>query len=374
MAIHGDLKTFPLADLLSWLRQTQRAGALTVQRDGGEWELVVGSGRVVGYSGPELRESLGQITVMSGLITEVDLRVALQHQRAKGGTLQRALTDLQIITPKQLQECLIELATESLYDLFLDLPGTFMFSDTSERGLVLELDDDEENLPIDLDINHLLMEGARRQDEWVHIRERFPRDDVRVRIIDERLPPLEALGVRERRVLASLSAGQSVSDICLELRAPVPSVLRTLAQLEADGAVQIIARDESAKRDRDRFDDLINQAITLRSARQFDEGISLLEVAVRMRPDSEAARAALKETLEEQIKELYTALPPLKVPVVVDEARLRRMSLRPEERFVIDRLSAHMDVGSLIMVSSLNERETLKMLRKLVHGGIVALQ
>ncbi len=375
MAIHGDLKTFPLADLLSWLRQTHRAGALTVQRDGGEWELIVEGGRVVGYSGPELRESLGQITVMSGLITEVDLRQALQHQRAKGGTLQRALTDMQIITPKQLQECFDRaFATESLYDLFLDLPGTFMFSDTSERGLVLELDYDDERLPIDLDINHLLLDGARRQDEWVHIRERFPRDDVRVRIIDERLPPLEALGVRERRVLASLSAGQSVSDICLELRAPVPSVLRTLAQLEADGAVKIILRDDAEARDRDRFDDLLSQAKALRIAHQFDESIALFEVAVRMRPDSEGARAALKETLEEQIRELYTALPPLKVPVVVDEARLRRMSLRPEERFVVDRLSAHMDVGSLIMVSSLNERETLKMLRKLVHGGIVALQ
>ena len=376
MAIHGDLKTFPLADLLSWLRQTQRAGTLTVRRDGNDWELIVERGRVVGYNGPELRESLGYIIVMSGLIAEVDLLLALRHQRAKGGTLQRALIDLQILSPKHLHECLIELATESLYDLFLDLPGTFMFGDASERGLSLELDDDDadERLPIDVDINHLLMEGARRQDEWVHIRKRFPHDNVSVRIIDEHLSPLEALGVRERRVLASLSAGQSVSTICLELRAPVPSVLRTLARLEADGAVSIVENSGHHAHESNRFDDLIGHAAALCSARQFDEAIALYEVAVRMRPDSEEARAALKDAFEEQIKELYMALPPLKVPVVVDETRLRRMSLRPEERFVVDRLSAHMDIGSLIMVSPLNERETLKMLRKLVHGGIVELQ
>jgi hypothetical protein len=102
--------------------------------------------------------------------------------------------------------------------------------------------------------------------------------------------------------------------------------------------------------------------------------VALLEVGVRMRPDSEEGRAVLKDTLEEQINDLYAALPPLKVPTVVDEARLHRMSLRPEERFLIDRLGANMDVGSLIMVSSLNERETLKMLRKLVHGGIIDLR
>ena len=374
MAIHGDLKTFPLADLLSYLRSSARTGMLSVQRDGGEWEVALAAGRVKGYTGPELRENLGQIAVMSGLTTEADLRKAIAYEKEHGVSLQRALADLAIIAPRQLQECLTELATESLYDLFLDLPGTFVFSDASEHAIGIDLGDDEERLPLDLDINHLLMEGARRQDEWTHIRERFPHDDVRVQIIHERLPPLEALGVRERRVLASLSAGQSVSDICLELRAPVPSVLRTLAQLEADGAVRIVRTDAARPAERDRFDELLRQAKTLKAAQQFDEAVAILEVAVRMRPDSDPARIALREALEDQLKDLYAALPPLKVPRIVDEARLRRMNLRPEERFVVDRLGANMDVGSLIMVSSLNERETLKMLRKLVHGGIVTLR
>ncbi len=345
-----------------------------MQRDGGEWEVALAAGRVTGYAGPELRENLGQIAVLSGLTTEADLRTAIAHAKEHGVSLQRALADLAIIAPRQLHECLTELATESLYDLFLDLPGTFVFSDAADHAIGIDLADEEDRLPLDVDINHLLMEGARRQDEWTHIRERFPQDDVRVNIIHERLPPLEALGVRERRVLASLSAGQSVSDICLELRAPVPSVLRTLAQLEADGAVQIVRSEVGAPPDRDRFEELLSQAVTLRTAQQFDEAVAILEVAVRMRPDSEPAREALKEALEDQLKDLYAILPPLKVPQVVDEARLRRMTLKAEERFVVDRLGANMDVGSLIMVSSLNERDTLKMLRKLMHGGIVTLR
>lgn len=373
MAIHGDLKTLPLADLLSWLRSAQRTGMLTVRRDGGEWELELESGRVASYSGPELGVDLGQIIVTSGLITEADLLAAIQHQRQADVSLRQALVTLHIMSSEQLDACLTELATESLYDLFLDLPGTFVFSDASERGVVITLDDDAERLTLDLDVNHLLMEGARRQDEWEHIRQRFPQDDVSVRIVDENLPALDKLGVREHRILASLAAGQSVSDICFELRAPVPSVLRILAELEEVGAVKI--SKASAKEDTGgRFEDLMQQAQALKTASQFDEALAILEAAVRIRPDSEPGRALLKETLEEQISQLYIALPPLKVPVVADDARLRRMSLRPEERFVVDRLSAHMDVGSLIMVSSLNERETLKLLRKLVHSGIVELR
>ncbi len=375
MAIYGSLRTMPLADLLQWVKTTARSGVLTVTRDGNEWELVLEGGLVSGYSGPELRENLGHIVVTSGLITEVDLRTALQHQRQNGGTLQQAMLAKGLIAPATLEQCVRELAVEAIYDLFIDLPGEFVFSEQIPKGLDLGLED-HDRLPLELDVNHLLMEGARRQDEWSQVRERFPHDDVLVEIFDDRLPPIETLGVRERRILASLSAGQSVSDICLELRAPSLSVLRTLVSFEQTGAVKLSADDRgaSANGSGSRLEQLMQQAEVLRTSRQFDEAAALLEVVVRMRPDAERARAALKETLEEQIKDLYATLPPLKVPVLVaDEHRLSRLRLRPEERFLLNRLSAQMDVGSLIMVSSLNERETLKTLKKLLHSGIIEL-
>ncbi|HET6345129.1 MAG TPA: hypothetical protein VFH51_09355, partial [Myxococcota bacterium] len=183
----------------------------------------------------------------------------------------------------------------------------------------------------------------------------------------------------QRRILASLSAGQSLSDLCFELRAPIPSVLRILAQFEEMGAIKIRSLDKShapgLSNLPSRVGTLVEQASVLRRSGQFDEAIALLEVAVRMRPDAEPARVALKEALEEQIRELYNLLPPVKVPVVVaSDARLAKLRLRPEERFLLDRLSAHMDIGSLIMVSSLNERETLKLLRSLIHSNIIELQ
>lgn len=377
MALHGSLLTMPLADLLSWVKATSRSGLLTVFRDSNEWELVLGEGSVTGYAGPELRDNLGYIIVTSGLLVEDDLRIAYQHQRAHGGSLQRALLTRGLLTPAALEACLQELATESIYDLFLDLPGEFMFSEKADNGLGLELDETQERLRLELDINHLLMEGARRQDEWEHIRERFPHDDLEVKIIDAKLPDFESLRVRERRILASLSAGQSVSDLCFELRAPIPSVLRTLAHFEKDGAIKITVRPsvDGVEALPSRVNTLLEQASVLRRSGQYDEAIALLEVAVRMRPDAEGARMALKEALEEQIRDLYNLLPPVKVPVLsATDERLGRLRLRPEERFLLDRLAAHMDIGSLIMVSSLSERETLKLLRKLMHSHVIELQ
>jgi hypothetical protein len=140
MAISGSLLTMPLADLLTWLKTTARSGVLTVTRDGGEWELTVSAGQVNGYRGPELRDSLGYIVVTSGLLSEEDLRAAYQYRRANGGTLQRALLTLALITPGDLVACLTELARESIYDLFLELPGEFVFSEELARGFAAELD------------------------------------------------------------------------------------------------------------------------------------------------------------------------------------------------------------------------------------------
>ena len=374
MAIHGSLKTMPLSELLVWVQTNRRAGVITILRDDTEWELTVEGETLTGYVGPELRDNLGHIVVTSGMLTEEDLRVAYQYQRDNDCSLQRALLDKGMLTRHQIEECLLELATESIYDLFIELPGQFVFTEREAGGLDLGLEL-EERLPLSLDVNLLLMEGARRQDEWDHIRKRFPRDDITIQVIHDHLPPFEELGVRQRRILASLSAGQSLADICLEMRAPIPSVLRIIAEFEKIGAVEIVERPAHEPAAPRRVDELVEQARVLRDAEQYEEAIALLEVAVRMRPADEGVRTSLRDALHEQVQHLYRALPPVRVPaVVVDEDRIRQLRLRPEERFLLNRLSAHMDIGSLVMVSSMSERDTLKTLRRLLHSGVIELR
>ena len=96
-----------------------------------------------------------------------------------------------------------------------------------------------------------------------------------VTIYDDRLPPLEELGVRERRILASLAAGQSVLDISFELRAPVVSVLRALVNLEEKGGLKVeLAENKEDHNDVNRLEQLLQQAHILRDAQQFERNPS----------------------------------------------------------------------------------------------------
>lgn len=73
----------------------------------------------------------------------------------------------------------------------------------------------------------------------------------------------------------------------------------------------------------------------------------------------------MREALDEQIYDFYSQLPPVKVTVLVAfDERMAKLRLHPAERFLLDRLGASIVLGSLVMMSSLNERDTLKVLRK----------
>ena len=376
MAIHGSLLTMPLADLLQWVKTTGRSGTLTIRRNGNEWELDFQGGRLSAYAGPEVRENLGYIVVTSGLLDEEALRDAYRQERNLGVALQRVLLNEGLVTMEQLTTCLRELVIESIYDLFIELPGEFIFSESSVDALNLEDMEENARLPLSLDVNMLVIEGARRHDEWERVRERFPHDDVPIRLVEGSVPDVNTLGLRERRILTGIRSGHNVSDICFEMRTPIQAVQRILLQLEEQGIVEIMEGYDPAEVNKaNRMQKLLAQAALLRQAAQYDEAIVLLQVAVRMRPDELASREALREALEEQIKDLYNQFPPVKVPVVVADAeRLSRLRLRSEERFLLDRLAAKMDIGSLIMVSSLSERDTLKALKKFLHSGIIEIR
>lgn len=386
----------PLSDLLSWVQQSRRRGVVIVRRDGYEWHLSVDGDTVTRYSGPELHDDLGQVVVTSGIVSEEVLSQAHRVAREEGCSLRAALLQSGLLSAERLQSCLAELATESIYDLFIDLPGEFVF--TEVRGdadnatgdaatasadfdigadIDSDLDDeDDDDLSLTLTVNMLLMEGARRQDEWQHIREQYGDGDVNIEVDQDLLPPTDELSIRERRILSKLTAGCSIGDICLELRAPIPSVLRTLNGFAQNGSVNLQPRigNGASEHSDKRLEELRVQAKVMREARQFDESLALLSAAIRMSPTESSLRQTYEETLAEQVQELYQSLPPVReARVVADAERLASMRLSPEERFLLQRIGSGVDVGSLVMMSAVNERDTLRSLQKFLHSGVIEL-
>jgi len=84
MSLHGDLKHFPIIDIIQLLNGARKSGILHLSGDKGESQLVFHEGDLVSANFLNNRVRIGQVLVSSGAITEEQLAQALDIQKNAG--------------------------------------------------------------------------------------------------------------------------------------------------------------------------------------------------------------------------------------------------------------------------------------------------
>src|SRR5262245_33825965 len=80
----GDLKTMSLPDLLQCAGRAGKTGALALRRDQLQKRILFLEGAIVGSSSNDPRDTLGQVLLSEGVITETQLKEALKEQKRSG--------------------------------------------------------------------------------------------------------------------------------------------------------------------------------------------------------------------------------------------------------------------------------------------------
>lgn len=157
MSITGNLRTLELAELLQWLSQGQKTGALVVQRGKKEKRIYFRSGRIVASESNLPDEQLGSLLVREGLIDEPTLERAIKLQDSTQILLGKVLVTLGSISESELQRILTYKTAESIYELFTWQDGEFHFvPDEAPR---------QPSLASEIDVTNVVLEGMRRLDE-----------------------------------------------------------------------------------------------------------------------------------------------------------------------------------------------------------------
>ncbi len=173
MALKGTLGDFALTDILQLIGLQRKTGTLVLRRRSEQVILGFEEGAVVfaDRGDRNLEQRVGQLLVRTGKLTEERLQEALEIQQETLERLGHVLVERGWIDRETLQAQLHRQITDTVYDLFRWEDGEYDFlpSDTIEwdRELVL---------PVSCD--SLLMEGARRIDEWPRIQRVIPRPDI----------------------------------------------------------------------------------------------------------------------------------------------------------------------------------------------------
>ncbi|MCK4690631.1 MAG: DUF4388 domain-containing protein [Desulfuromonadales bacterium] len=192
MPLTGELEHLPIIDVIQLIHSTRKSGNLNVYSRKGEGRLIFDNGYIVGASHSDDKLRIGQILLEANIISEADLKKALQLQQQTGEEKKPLITtlfdhcDMSKDMAYKALETLIEMTvvemiswTKGIFSLDAEVPN---FND-NYRYLPTQLEQ------ITLDTQMVLMDALRIFDEKVHAGE--------IELVDEPLDEMPQLNIAE---------------------------------------------------------------------------------------------------------------------------------------------------------------------------------
>lgn len=175
MAIRGSLHDAGLADVCQLLELGQKTGCLSVSDGSRFGQIYFDTGRIIFATVLNRRDRLGDMLVRDGVIDYATLSSVIEGQAERPHRrIGELLMERGLISRDQLESYIRRQIEEAVFHLLTWRQGTFTFEAGRRPG--------DRELLVELDTASVLLEGARRMDEWASIRPRIPSLDLCYRV------------------------------------------------------------------------------------------------------------------------------------------------------------------------------------------------
>jgi len=230
-SLSGDLRVFPLPDVLLLLNTNHKSGTLRCMQPGAaktvEWE----NGEIVFARSTMPGDRLGAFLLAQGKITAAQLQQAAPMVGSQE-RLGKALIKIGALTPSSLWSAVQGQVTEIVYSLFHWKEGQFEFREGPPSS---------EKISLDISVMNLIMEGTRRLDEWSRVKEKIQNDRVvlaPIKSLDEVARSM-TLSDFDKTVLGLVDGRRTVRDIVTLARRDEFETWQGLHALLSSGVVRI---------------------------------------------------------------------------------------------------------------------------------------
>ncbi|HEU0055258.1 MAG TPA: DUF4388 domain-containing protein [Longimicrobium sp.] len=285
MAIEGPLRELALSDVFQLLDLSRKTGTLTVTQEARHRPAVIrfDRGAVVGAELGETTERIGHLLLRAGKVTERDIEAARRAQGAHPGRpLGAILVDQGVVTVPDVQRQLRFQIEEAVYDLIQWKDGYFRFEEgpAQQNGAVI----------VRVPTESLLMEAARRVDEWSTLESKVPHMGVIPALTSDSADgPTLDLHPSEWEVLAEIDGSRTLKEIAGNLGRSDFDVAKIVYGLVTTGIVEILEerpREVSPATAMERpLRDALGEARLALSDGQADRARRLLDDLSRGHPD-----------------------------------------------------------------------------------------
>jgi tetratricopeptide (TPR) repeat protein len=280
MAIKGSLKEASLPDVIQLLFLGRRTGCLALADRHNFGTIYLDEGQITFATIVNRRDRLGDLLMRKGRITAEQLNNAIAAQEDdREHKLGEILVGLGTLTRTELEDYMRLQIEEAVYFLFTWTSGTFNF----EAGVKPE----SEDFLVRISPEALLLEGARRVDEWSLIEKKIPAFDLIFSVdqnhITESAPTLSA---EQQRLLPLIDGTRDVQQLIDQSGLVEFEVGKALFGLITAGFAHRVGTSTAAapKANDNRVDEHRNLGIAFYKAGMLEEALREFRRVTDLRP------------------------------------------------------------------------------------------
>jgi len=236
MAIEGPLRELALTDVFQLLDLSRKTGVLSITPDGTRQRPAVvrfDRGAVTGAELGQAHERLGHLLLRAGKVTEAQIAAARRlQQQVPGRALGTILVEQGIVTEEDVRRHLRFQIQEIVFELIQWKDGYFRFEEQPPQT--------GGGVSVRVSTESLLMEAARRVDEWSTLETKVPHMGViPVFVADSPDGPTLDLHPTEWEVLAEIDGTRTLKVIATTLGRADFDVAKIAFGLVSTGVIDI---------------------------------------------------------------------------------------------------------------------------------------
>ena len=285
MAIKGSLKEASLPDVIQLLFLGRRTGCLALADQHNFGTIHLDEGQIIYASIVNRRDRLGDILLRSGRITQEQLENAIKAQKDdREHKLGEILVGLNVLSRAELENYMRIQIEEAVYYLFTWTSGTFNF----EAGVRPE----REDFLVRISPEAMLLEGARRVDEWSLIEKKVPSFDLIFSVDQQHITQsAPTLSAEQQRLLPLIDGTRDVQQLIDESDLVEFEVGKALFGLITAGFAHRVGTSAAVapKVNDSRVDEHRNLGIAFYKAGMLDEGLREFRRVTDLRPSDSSA-------------------------------------------------------------------------------------
>ncbi len=358
MGLKGELSTMGLEDIFQWLQVGKKSGVLELKGLLHTKRVGFHEGRITSVWSSDPREYLGQYLLAHNRISEEQLRAALAAQEDENQLLGRILVDRHLITEEEIRTIIQAKVEESIYDTFLWTVGSFEFHDGAPSH--------QKSMLLSLEVTGIVLEGARRLDEWKRIRRVIKGGDAVVTPLPEAIAEMLPLAPEDADVLGRLDGHKTIDQLVLEMRVPEFRAHKMVFDLYEKGMIAVL--DPGGKLG-DASSLQLQKARQLLEKQKLQEAQEALQRLLTDQPKLNEAQHMLH--VVEHMLESKALDPDLVPELAVGIEELMNANLGPNEAFLATRVNGVWTIRDITSISPFTSDECMAIFDTLFERGIL---